>query len=184
MHTKRPGSAEKKAARAAQASTRRMQQHVERANDIIFNIDLEGRFTWATPSASRLMKRPLDELIGMSFLELVHPDHREAAGRFYQHQVTQRIPSTYYEFPTVTGDGDEIWLGQFVQLILKDEGKGTGMGLASAYDIIRQNGGFIEVTSELGRGSTFTFYLPSVSMPAPASEAAPQTDESGHSQSH
>ena len=112
---------EKKAARAAQASTRRMQQLVERANDIIFNIDLEGQFTWANPSASRLMKRPLDELVGMSFLELVHPDHRDAAGRFYQHQVTQRIPSTYYEFPTVTGDGEEIWLGQFVQLILEDE---------------------------------------------------------------
>ena len=112
---------EKKAARAARASTRRMQQLAERANDIIFNIDLEGRFTWANPSASRLMKRPLDELMGMSFLELVHPDHRDAAGRFYQHQVTQRIPSTYYEFPTVTGEGEEIWLGQSVQLILEDE---------------------------------------------------------------
>ena len=65
----------------------------------------------------------------------------------------------------------------------KDEGKGTGMGLASAYGIITQSGGFIEVATELGRGTTFTFYLPSVSMPA-ASEAAPHTDESGHAESH
>jgi len=61
----------------------------------------------------------------------------------------------------------------------KDEGKGTGMGLASAYGIITQSGGFIEVATELGRGSTFTFYLPSVSTPPSASEATPQTDESG-----
>jgi len=65
----------------------------------------------------------------------------------------------------------------------KNEGKGTGMGLASAYGIIRQSGGFIEVATELGRGTAFTFYLPSVSMPT-ASDTAPQTDEGGHAESH
>ena len=111
---------EKKAADDAQTTTRRLQQLVDRANDIIFNIDLQGRFTWVNPTASRLMKRPTDELVGMSFLELVRPDSRLDAGRFYQHQVSHQIPSTYYEFPTVSADGEEIWLGQYVQLILED----------------------------------------------------------------
>ena len=57
----------------------------------------------------------------------------------------------------------------------KKQGKGSGMGLASTYGIIKQSGGFIEVASEVGRGSTFTFYLPSagtpVSHPTPVTAA-------------
>ena len=112
---------EKKAENLAQATTRRIEQLVDRANDIIFNIDLDGRFTWLNPTASQLMKRPVDELRGMSFLDLVHPDYREDAGRFYQHQVRHRIPSTYYEFPAITAAGNELWLGQYVQLIEEDD---------------------------------------------------------------
>jgi signal transduction histidine kinase len=53
----------------------------------------------------------------------------------------------------------------------KDVGEGTGLGLAVAYGIIREHGGWIAVDSRVGRGTTFSVFLPAPDPHEPASSA-------------
>jgi len=54
----------------------------------------------------------------------------------------------------------------------KDVGKGTGLGLSTIHGIVKQHEGWIDVTSSVGHGSTFTIFLPACNAAATATPAA------------
>ncbi len=74
------------------------------------------------------------------------------------------VPGRYVKISiTDTGEGmdDETMQKIFDPFFsTKDVGQGSGLGLSSAYGIINNHGGFINVYSEKGNGSTFNLYLP------------------------
>jgi PAS domain S-box-containing protein len=82
----------------------------------------------------------------------------------YQNGAVEYIPGEYVIL-SVSDDGSGMD-GKIMKKIFdpffttKEIGKGTGLGLSTIYGIVKQNHGFINVHSEIGKGTTFSVHLP------------------------
>ncbi len=82
------------------------------------------------------------------------------------------IPSGQYVLITVKDDGPGIpneILPKIFDPFFTTKVQGTGLGLATAYSVIRKHNGHIEAHSEQGQGTSFEIYLPMVPLSAPVS---------------
>ncbi|MGE0352424.1 MAG: PAS domain S-box protein [Gemmatimonadales bacterium] len=91
-----------------------------------------------------------------------------------------KVPSGDYVLLTVSDTGQGMTRETLAHLFepfytTKDVGKGTGLGLATCYGVVRQSGGHIQTTSVVGQGTTFRIYLPrSAAAEVDAGPASPQ----------
>ncbi len=117
---------------------------------------------------------------GTITIETANVDWNEA----YTRQHRGAVPGAYVQLCVRdTGCGmDADTLGQVFEpfFTTKEPGKGTGLGLATVYGFLKQTGGYIEVTSEPGRGSIFRVYLPRLARD-PAGTVTSPSASSAHS---
>lgn len=130
---------------------------------ILLNLAVNARD--AMPGGGRLVFATSHLDIGPDDLPM-HPEGR--CGRFVCCSVTD----------TGCGMTPEVMSHLFEPFYTtKPQGKGTGLGLATAYGITRQHEGWIQVHSRIGHGSTFRIYLPAIDaareMPAASPDSTP-----------
>jgi PAS domain S-box-containing protein len=108
-------SEEKQAQEALKLSEEKYKNIIEKSTDIIYKTNKAGFFTFVNPVAERITGYSARELFNMHFSELIEEKHKSKAREFYKKQVMDRKPTTYFEFPILTKEGAEVWIGQSVQ---------------------------------------------------------------------
>jgi len=96
---------------------------------------------------------------GDLFLKTVNVTHEDISSKLYEPKHGD------YALLTVTDTGTGMDKETMERIFdpfftTKEMGRGTGLGLASAYGIIKAHGGYIDVESATGQGTTFSIYLP------------------------
>jgi two-component system cell cycle sensor histidine kinase/response regulator CckA len=128
---------------------------------VLMNLCLNARD--AMPQGGRLIIETQNMEIDREFCR-VHPYARQ--GNF----ILLSVSDTGIGMDTATAD--HIFEPFFTT---KEMGKGTGLGLATVYGVVKQHEGFIHLYSEPGRGTTFRVYLPASS--GAAEPLQPKRDE-------
>ncbi len=94
---------------------------VENQTDMVVKVDLDGRFLFVSPSYCRVFGKTEEELLGQTFMPLVHEEDREATAKAMEALFTP-AHTAYMEQRALTADGWK-WLSWVDTAVLDEEGK-------------------------------------------------------------
>jgi len=107
-----------RAERALRDSERRYRELVENINDVIFSQDAEGRITYISPALERMSKYKTEDLVGKSFIELIHPE--DLPGLMESYTRTMEGSREPWEFRMFDKDGSVRWVRTSSRSLVRD----------------------------------------------------------------
>lgn len=109
---------------------------VRNADDLIFQTDPQGNFTFVNEKCEEVFGRNKVDLIGKSITSVIEGKYQSKVRSFYTQNFQERRKHDYLEFPIVTPEGKERWLGQNLTTLLKPGASNIVIGfLGLARDI-------------------------------------------------
>ncbi|PHR48808.1 MAG: hypothetical protein COA32_04910 [Fluviicola sp.] len=92
---------------------------VRNADDLIFQTDPQGNFTFVNEKCEEVFGRSKNDLIGKSITSVIIGEYQSKVRTFYAQNFKERRKHDYLEFPITTPEGQERWLGQNLTTLLK-----------------------------------------------------------------
>lgn len=103
------------------ASEERLRRITDSTLDLIGEIDLQGRFCYASPSSQAITGYEPQQLIGQPVFHYVHPDDLSAAQASFQEIIDRRSAATRLELRARRADNRYLWLESINHLVLDEQ---------------------------------------------------------------
>ncbi len=120
---------------------------VQNAEDFIYRCDIDGRFIFLNDICYSKLGYTKNDLIGSLSVMIVPEEYRDEVREYYKDHFSNKLTSSYKEFPIMRKSGDIIWIGQYVTTLYSAGSDGHVIGyIALARDIteIREQQRLIE----------------------------------------
>ncbi|HYH96109.1 PAS domain S-box protein [Hyalangium sp.] len=113
---------------ATSPSERLYRQIIESLEEVIFQTDPQGRWTFLNPAWPQLMGFPVEESLGRGALEYVHPEDRARLQESFQPLLDRKADTSRHTVRYLKRDGSPLWVEVLARPLLGEDGTVLGLG--------------------------------------------------------